>query len=367
MVATGFLLSCAQPESATDDSTYSCDNAELTGFSELLILAPHPDDEVLGFAGLAREFRKQGKPVRSVVVTDGDAYCSACVLWATGSTNGELCNADDLSNFATPAIDSLAEVRRIESTTASSRLDLPQPEFLGYPDTGIAFARRFSEAGDPDRTLRRSDFSACTTCGDCGGGYGSGPATSLSANTLKAELGTLIESTSPNALIATTHWLDSHGDHAGLGYFVRDQIAESGTTRSVAFAVIHAHTQNGYEQADCWYPGPATPECACVDEARADDDPGWLASLREHRERQDLPQRLPNDTDYGEPTYLCLDDLSRTSKPAAIDAFGTQLGTVGRFPGVLPESHKGLLDCSAYLRSFARRTEVFVLEEYRSR
>ena len=77
------------------------------------------------------------------------------------------------------------------------------------------------------------------------------------------------------------------------------------------------------------------------------------------------PQVLPDDVDYGDPWQLCLDDESRISKPLAIDAFGTQLGTVGRTPGLLPESRKGVLDCNAYLRSFGRTTEVFVVRDGR--
>src|SRR5688572_23399293 len=49
-----------------------CANPELTRFDRLLVLAPHPDDEVLGFAGLITAYRDQGKPVEVVVTTDGD-------------------------------------------------------------------------------------------------------------------------------------------------------------------------------------------------------------------------------------------------------------------------------------------------------
>jgi hypothetical protein len=72
---------------------------------------------------------------------------------------------------------------------------------------------------------------------------------------------------------------------------------------------------------------------------------------------------LPDDVDYGEPWQLCLDEETRIAKPLAIDAFETQLGTVGRSPGLLPESRQGILDCNAYLRSFGRRTEVFVVRD----
>ncbi len=341
-----------------------CDNDELTDYDGLLILAPHPDDEVLGFAGLANEFMRQGKPVRTVVVTDGDAYCGACSLWTTGSVNGATCDAPTLSNFETTVIDSLAETRRIESATAATILGMPAPEFLGYPDTGLGFAWANAGAGDPDKLLRRSDFSACANCAECTGGYGEGPETSLSASTLTQSLDQLIASTSNNSLIATTHWLDGHPDHAALGAFVSERAAAAGNERTVAFAVIHANTTNGYDFADCWYPGPAAEECLCFDDARADADPDWLASMRAHRERPDWPQVLPDDVDYGEASQFCLDDETRAAKPRAIDAFETQLGTVGRTPGVLPDSRKGLMDCSGYLRSFGRRTEVFVVRPF---
>ena len=134
--------------------------------------------------------------------------------------------------------------------------------------------------------------------------------------------------------------------------------------RTVAFSVIHANTRNGYPYSECWYPGPAAAECPCVDEERADRDAGWLESLRAHRVRPDWPLVLPDDVDYGEPSQLCLDDAARLAKPRAIHVFETQLGTVGRQPGLLPESRQGLLDCDAYLRSFGRRTEVFVVKRF---
>ena len=101
-----------------------------------------------------------------------------------------------------------------------------------------------------------------------------------------------------------------------------------------------------------------------VEFERADQDDGWLAAMREHREKPNWPQLLPDDVQYGEASQLCLDDRTRINKSLAIDAFKTQLGTIGRSPGVLPESRKGLLDCSGYLRSFARTSEVFVVRKY---
>jgi hypothetical protein len=88
-----------------------------------------------------------------------------------------------------------------------------------------------------------------------------------------------------------------------------------------------------------------------------------------HREANVLrqpswPQALPDDIDYGQSSQLCLDDTTWPAKPQAIDAFRTQLGTVGRTQGVLAESREGILDCAGYLRSFGRRTEVFVVKRF---
>lgn len=364
-ITLSFLItaSCGHQPPAPPEPV-SCNNSELTDYDGLLILAPHPDDEVLGFAGLASAFIEQGKPVRTIVVTDGDAYCDACALWTTGKTDGATCDALTLSNLETDEVDSLAETRRLESTAAAAALGRPAPEFLSYPDTGLGAAWLNKESGNTGKLLRRSDFSHCDNCAECGSGYGGGPETALSADTLVESLDDVIGATTANTLVATTHWLDGHGDHAALGAFVSERAAAAHGGRTVAFAVIHANTANDYGFADCWYPAPAAAECPCFDEERADHDTGWLASLRAHRERPDWPQQLPDDVDYGEPSQLCLDDATRSAKPLAIDAFATQLGTIGRAPGILPPEREGLLDCSGYLRSFGRRTEVFVVREY---
>lgn len=356
--------------SASDVSqALSCDNDRLTDFNRLLILAPHPDDEVLGFAGLADAFTRQGKEVETWVVTDGDGYCDACVLWNNGSMKGETCDALTLSNLATPEVDSFAETRRLESINAALALGRPAPGFLGYPDTGIAAAWSNLQAGDVQKSLRRSDFSMCTDCNSCGEGYGGGPETDLSAASLKQALARLLAETGKRTLVATTHPLDSHGDHGGLGKLVMELAGEMEDRRTIAYSVIHAHTSNGAAFPDCWYPQPAAAECPCYFEDRADADPEWLAAQREQRLKPDWPQYLPGDADYGEPLYLCLhEELYSGAEPlklAAIKEYSSQMGTAGRHEGLLPDARAGLTDCNGYLLSFVRRNEVFVLRTTR--
>jgi len=76
----------------------------------LLILAPHPDDEVIGCGGLIALHLREGRPVRIVVATDGAAQ------------GGD------------PAL------REEETTRGVARLGAAQLDFLRFPDRGLGDA-----------------------------------------------------------------------------------------------------------------------------------------------------------------------------------------------------------------------------------
>lgn len=80
----------------------------------LLVIAPHPDDETLGCAGVMKRFREQGHVVRIIIVTDG------------GSANLP----------GKPLRQEIAALRRRESINAANILGIPAEEvlFLAYPD-----------------------------------------------------------------------------------------------------------------------------------------------------------------------------------------------------------------------------------------
>ena len=354
-------LSC---RSAQRSGAPSCENDVLTTYPALLVLAPHPDDETLGFTGLIDAYARAGKPVSVVVITDGDAYCEACRFWKSSSVSGPMCTAEELSNFATLAIDSLGEVRRRESSAAAAILGRSPPRFLGYPDTGLAAAWRNAEGGRTSEPLRRSDFSQCTSCESCG--YAEGPPTTLTADSLTTSLRELIAAQPDGALIATTHWLDGHPDHAALGNFVRRLNAEKASAHPVAYAIIHAFTKNTAD-GDCWYPAPRAPNCPCMnDDAKALADPGWVARSASRRLQPSMPAAFPDDAEYGQAIQLCLrEELYRGDdalKLRAIRAHASQLGRLAR-EGSHPAALEGIIDCNGYLTSFIRRTEAFVLAD----
>jgi len=100
----------------------------------LVIVAPHPDDEVLGPGGTARRAADAGVPVRIVAVTDGGA-----------------------SHPGSPTLrpDQLAARREAERVEALARLGLGGAEVvrLGLPDGAVAGA-------EPELTRRLSELLA---------------------------------------------------------------------------------------------------------------------------------------------------------------------------------------------------------------
>lgn len=96
------------------------------GTRRLVVVAPHPDDEILGVGVTATRFAAAGVEVAIVAVTDGDA-------------------SHPDSPTVTPA--QLAALRVSESRRACVVLGLPEPVRVGLPDGGVhAHEARLAEA-----------------------------------------------------------------------------------------------------------------------------------------------------------------------------------------------------------------------------
>jgi LmbE family N-acetylglucosaminyl deacetylase len=83
----------------------------------LIVIAPHPDDEILGMGGTAAALAEVGVDVSVVSVTDGGASHPGSPTYGRGD---------------------LERVRRLESITALGDLGLAPPHRLGLPDGRIA-------------------------------------------------------------------------------------------------------------------------------------------------------------------------------------------------------------------------------------
>jgi LmbE family N-acetylglucosaminyl deacetylase len=89
----------------------------VAGWRRLIVIAPHPDDEVLGAGGLIALARSHGLPVTVVTVTDGEA-------------------SDPDSPTYSPA--DLAAIRTEESRRAALELSVDPPIRLGISNGGNA-------------------------------------------------------------------------------------------------------------------------------------------------------------------------------------------------------------------------------------
>jgi LmbE family N-acetylglucosaminyl deacetylase len=93
---------------------------------DILVFAPHPDDEVIGCAGVIQRALAAGERVRIVFTTNGDGYPKAASA-LLGKAEPSL-TADDFAR--------LGETRRREAIAAAGVLGIDESSlvFLGYPD-----------------------------------------------------------------------------------------------------------------------------------------------------------------------------------------------------------------------------------------
>jgi len=97
--------------------------ASSIGAPPVLVLAPHPDDEVLGCAGAIVAHRQAGNPVDVIIVTDGR-----------------------LGVLDPNITDGMARALRAEeSERAALILGYGTPQFWGYPDRGLTGDQAFVE------------------------------------------------------------------------------------------------------------------------------------------------------------------------------------------------------------------------------
>lgn len=107
--------------------------------SRAVIIAPHPDDEVLGCGGLMQLLAQLGRPIQLISVTDGSASHPGSSNWPT---------------------ERLSIIRPQESAEALRRLDLPLHSLKwirgGFTDSAVA-AQEDALTEFIERYLRPSD------------------------------------------------------------------------------------------------------------------------------------------------------------------------------------------------------------------
>ncbi len=185
----------------------------------LLILAPHPDDEVLAAGGQVQEVLRQGGRVSVVYLTSGDGF--------------DLAAGPPLSPGA---LKRLALRRMVEARQGAEALGLTRKDlyFLGFPDQGLYelfTAHYLVPYTSPYTGLSRVVYP---------GSYRlDAPYTGRALESLLEEL---LSKLRPDRILLPSP-LDAHRDHQATAHFGMRAAAELGMERRLTYYLIHG----GYE------------------------------------------------------------------------------------------------------------------------
>ncbi len=173
----------------------------------VLVVAPHPDDDILGVGSSIAAFRERGVPVLVVFMTSGDANVAG--QWLV-TMNPFLFAAE---------FRAIGARRQKEATVALGRLGVPPAStvFLNYPDRGLAALLNAHRSADaPYRspyTGRSAKYSSVAFR----------PGAPYCGDAVLEDLVTILEGFRPT-IVYLPHPLDAHEDHRAAHTFVRQAV-----------------------------------------------------------------------------------------------------------------------------------------------
>ena len=178
--------------------------------TRLLVVAPHPDDEILGAGGLIQRVLRVGGAVQVVFMTNGDGFPAGVGLVQHTAHP----TAQDYRTYG--------RLRQTEARQALAALGVPAKAvtFLGFPDGGLCPIRtQYSVDTDRDYTspftLANRPPSADVLV----------PNIEYNGEDLHRELAWVLHRFRPS-LVVTTHPRDQHPDHCSTYFFVQQALAD---------------------------------------------------------------------------------------------------------------------------------------------
>lgn len=202
-------------------------NLSVNRATRLLVIAPHPDDDVLGAGGLIRRVVKAGGAVRVVWTTSGDGFPEG-VETAEGIS--------PLVAHLTPRdYETYGRLREEEARAAMGSLGVNARSltFLGFPDEGLC------EMASTYLSAKAQAFKSPYT------GRISPPLTEqmirgvrYRGSDLRRELEQVIVAFGPT-LVAAPHPEDMHPDHCSTHIFLKEAIDELSRGGRVRPRIIH--------------------------------------------------------------------------------------------------------------------------------
>ena len=176
----------------------------LANDDRILILAPHPDDEILATGGLIQQAIASGLPVRVVFLTNGDNNEFAFLFFSKAFT---LDARSAIYAGQTRAFEALRAGRALG-------LDISKETFLGYPDFGTLeiWLNRWG-----DREAFRSMFSEQSSVPYW---FSRTPDAAYKGESILAELSEVLADFKPTKVFVS-HPADTNPDHVAYYLFLR--------------------------------------------------------------------------------------------------------------------------------------------------
>ncbi|MDD5155395.1 MAG: PIG-L family deacetylase [Candidatus Omnitrophica bacterium] len=289
-----FAFGCAWADSASKEPVIP-DIEPIQKKDRILILAPHPDDEAIGCAGIIQEALRQGAKVKVVYLTNGDSNQLAFIVYEKRLTfkKGEFIH--------------MGEVRREEAIAAMQSLGLDKGDltFLGYPDFGTfaIFMNHWNNAAAFRSLLTKANSVPYKEDLSYGKPY--------KGESILEDLEGIIGEYKPNKIFVS-HPADTNGDHRALYLFL--QVALSDLGKIVGQPKIYPYLVH------------------CV---------GWPLPRHYHPELPLLPPKQLRDSPVQWSRYL-LDAQELEKKHEAILLYRSQTNS-----------------SAFYLLAFARKNELF--------
>jgi LmbE family N-acetylglucosaminyl deacetylase len=183
--------------------------------TRLIVVAPHPDDELLGAGGLMQRVVSSGGALLVIYLTDGDGYPEG----VQAQDHVALPTADDFRDYG--------KRRQHEARDALEALGLGSYSFrfLGFPDGGLCrltttyWSERAASFRSPFTRLDRPPRSEIVV-----------PDTRYRGEDLTQELATLIDRFQPTAVLVPRRE-DQHPDHCAAWLFVADALGDVARVR----------------------------------------------------------------------------------------------------------------------------------------
>lgn len=190
------------------------------GVERVLVLAPHPDDEVLGAGGAIVESLREGHQVLMVFLTNGDANTATKKLFTWNPLN----RPEDYQ--------ALGYRRMKEAGQALLILGVPWDHalFLGYPDRGLWAlwtTHREKVYTSPHTKMNHPGYRNSFN-----------PEARYTGQDLLSDLAKILCIYQPT-LIYCPHPEDTHPDHRATAHFLRVALEETELAPEVRYYLVH--------------------------------------------------------------------------------------------------------------------------------